>query len=313
MDLIEHCLRSIFDGTHGLEFEVIISDNGSTDGSVEFVRHAYPQVRIVENGANLGYAKGNNIGIQHCRGRYILLLNSDTVVHEGALEKLVAFAELHPEAGAFGCDVLNPDGSRQVSARRFPTLWSDWLDAFCVPRLAAVAHGRGRTWHSGCCLLLRADVLQQLGGFDEQFFYSYEDVDLCWRVWDGGYSIAYTPEARITHLGSQSAKRSPIRFELERHRSRYRYFYKHYGKGVLGACRNAARARLGVRRLGYGLLNMLNPSDSLRLRMKIYRVAAHWNRELDPVRFVERGEEPALSENDCEFPARADASNESSP
>jgi N-acetylglucosaminyl-diphospho-decaprenol L-rhamnosyltransferase len=294
VELIGQCLHSIFKGTDDLEFEVIISDNGSTDNSVEFVRHAYPQVRVVENGANLGYAKGNNRGIRQCQGQYILLLNSDTVVHEGALKKLVAFADAHPEAGAFGCHVLNPDGSHQVSARRFPTLWRDWLDALCVPRFSA-RKGHAPTWNSGCCLLFRADVLERLGGFDEQFFYSYEDVDLCWRVWNSGSSIVYTSEARITHLGSQSANRSPMRFELERHRSRYRYFYKHYGPGVLRQCRNTALLRLRVRLLGYRLLNLFVPSDALRMKMKICRVAAEWNQSLNPIRFVESGEEPAIS------------------
>jgi hypothetical protein len=299
-DLIDHCLGSIFDGTRQLEFEVILSDNGSTDGSMDFVRQAYPQVRIIENGSNLGYAKGNNIGIRECRGEYILLLNSDTIVQAGALETLAGFADRHPEAAAIGCEVLNRDGSPQPSVHRFPTVSRDWLDALCVPRFRGNKN-RAHTWHSGCCLLFRADVLRQLGGFDEQFFYGYEDVDLCWRVWDSGHSIAYVPEARITHLGSQSAKRSPLRFELERHRSHYRFFYKHYGPSALATCRSATLARLAVRLLGYGLMNVFAPSDALRLKLKIYRIAARWNRRLDPVRFVERGEEPVLSAGESEL------------
>jgi N-acetylglucosaminyl-diphospho-decaprenol L-rhamnosyltransferase len=299
VEMIGHCLRSIFEGTHDLEFEVIISDNGSADGSVEFVRHTYPQVRMVENGANLGYAKGNNAGIRHGKGQYILLLNSDTVVHHGALEKLVAFADAHASAGAFGCQVLNADGSHQVSARRFPSLWRDWLDALCVPRLMP-DKTHVPTWNSGCCLLFRANVLQRLDGFDEQFFYSYEDVDLCRRMWNGGDSILYTDGATITHLGSQSANRSPVRFELERHRSRYRYFYKHYGPGVLRQCRRIALTRLGVRLLGYSLANLVAPSDTLRLKIRISQVAAAWNRNLDPLRFIESGQEPPLATIDEE-------------
>jgi GT2 family glycosyltransferase len=155
-------------------------------------------VQVVENGTNLGYAKGNNAGIRRCRGQYVLFLNSDTIVHEGALQKLVAFADLHPEAGAFGCRVLNPDGSRQVAFRPFPTLWRDWLDALGLRSLASLSdallmttrkqpkatNGQAMSWQSGCCVMFRAEILKNLGGFDEQFFYSYEDVDLCWRVWN---------------------------------------------------------------------------------------------------------------------------------
>jgi GT2 family glycosyltransferase len=291
MDLIGECLQSIFAETRDLEFEIIVSDNGSTDGSVEFLKQAYPQVRVIENGANLGYAKGNNAAIRHCTGEYILLLNSDTLVHDGALQKLVAVADKNPRAGAFGCRVLNADGSHQVSMRPFPTTWRDWLDAFCLPHF----HGSEARWQSGCCILVRAELLRRLGGFDEQFFYSYEDVDLCWRVRSAGYSIAFTPEARITHLGSRSAGRSPVRFELERHRSRYRYFYKHFGAKVLPQCRYAVLTRIRLRQFAYGLWNLIAPNARLQEKLRICAAAAEWNQQIDPLRFVECGEEPALS------------------
>src|SRR5258708_1106055 len=111
LKVIGDCLRSIFDDNRLTEFEVIVSDNGSADGSVDFIRQHYPAVRIVENAANLGFAKGNNAGIQVSSGQYVLILNPDTIVHPGALENWLAFADQHPEAGAFGCRVLNPDGS----------------------------------------------------------------------------------------------------------------------------------------------------------------------------------------------------------
>src|SRR5436309_696058 len=115
--VIMTCLKSIFEETRDTEFEVIVSDNGSTDGSLGHIRRDFPQVRIVENGANLGFAKGNNAGIRSAEGEYVLILNPDTIIRDRALEKLVAFADDHPEAGAFGCRVLNPDGSFQTPAR----------------------------------------------------------------------------------------------------------------------------------------------------------------------------------------------------
>src|ERR1700757_2014699 len=117
--VIRDCLRSIYEGTHETNFEVVVSDNGSVDGSVEFIRKHYPQVRIVENRQNLGFARGNNAGIRASRGEYVLILNPDTIIHDGALDKLVGFADEHPQVGAFGCRVLNADGSYQASASPF--------------------------------------------------------------------------------------------------------------------------------------------------------------------------------------------------
>lgn len=309
LKVIQDCLASIYRGTHFTNFEVILSDNGSTDGSVDFVRSNYPAVRIVENRANLGFAKGNNAGIRESRGEYVLILNPDTIIHARSLDRLVEFADHHPEAGAFGCRVLNADGSYQVSARLFPTVWRYWVAALYLKRLASVCplfkyeeyprwHGESEKvvdWQSGCCVMFRKDLLRRLRGFDEQFFYHFEEVDLCRRVWNAGFSIVFTPEAVITHLSGQSVNRFPIRFEIEKHRSRYRYFYKHFGAKAAKQCRRLSIARIRVRQLGYGLLCMFRPSDALRRRLEMYRAVLQWNKQLDPVRFVERGEEPLLS------------------
>ena len=306
--VIGNCLKSIYACTHHIEFEVIVADNGSTDGSVQFIRGEYPRVRVVENGANLGFAKGNNSGIRHTTGQYVLILNPDTIIHDGALDTLVEFADKHPEASAFGCRVLNPDGSCQGSARPFPTIRRDWIAALYLRPLAYLSDcfvsdtytgWKGDTervidWQSGCCVMFRGDLLKKLGGFDEQFFYQFEEVDLCRRVWEAGYSIIYTPRAVITHLGGQSVNRFPIRFELEKLRSRYRYYYKHFGSLGARRCRHAVLAWIRIRQLGYGLLSLFAPSGPLKLRMEIYQVTARWNKEVDPVRFVEAGEEPVF-------------------
>src|SRR2546430_8015638 len=132
LKVIANCLRSIFDETRDIDFEVIVSDNGSTDRSLEYIREHFGQVKIVENGANLGFAKGNNAGIRVAQGEYVLILNPDTIIHDHALEKLVAFADRHREAGAFGCRVLNPDGSFQNPARPVPTVFGYLIAALCL-------------------------------------------------------------------------------------------------------------------------------------------------------------------------------------
>jgi GT2 family glycosyltransferase len=306
--VIRECLRSIFAGPQSVDLEVIVSDNGSTDGSVQFIHENYPQVRVVENGANLGFAKGNNAGIRAAQGEFVLILNPDTVIHEGSLDKFVAFANQHPEAGAFGCRVLNLDGTYQISCRLFPTVKRYWISALYLHHLARFSSlftfeeyegwkgdsERQIDWQSGCCVMFRGQLLKTLGGFDEQFFYHFEEVDLCRRVWDAGFPILFTPQATITHLGGQSVNRFPIRFEIEKLRSRHRYFYKHFGREGARQCRRLSIAAIRVRQAGYGIKALFRPTDGLQNRLKMYRVVVRWNKALDPIRFVEHAEEPQL-------------------
>jgi len=308
LNVIQNCLHSIYTRTHSTEFEVIISDNGSTDGSVEFIRQNFPQAVVVENRENLGFSKGNNAGIRVSHGEYVLILNPDTIIHEGALDRWIEFADRHPAAGAFGCRVLNPDGSYQFPAQPFPTIWRQWIAALYLRPLGYISNifisdmypgwkgdsERMIDWQCGCCVMFRGNLLKRIGGFDEQFFYQSEEVDLCHRVWQAGFPILYTPDASITHLGGQSVNRFPIKFALERYRNRYRYFYKYFGREGVRRFRRVSLAWLRVRQFGYGIIGLARPTEELRSRMHMYRVAADWNKRLDPVRFIEAGEEPEV-------------------
>lgn len=316
LKVIGDCLHSIYAGTHSTGFEVIVSDNGSTDGTVEFIAQNYPKVRVLRNGSNLRFSKGNNAGIRVCQGELILILNPDTMIHDGALDKWVEFADRHPEAGAFGCRVLNPDGTYQGPAQPFPTIWRGWLAALYLRPLAYLSDvfisdtytgWKGDTertidWQCGCAVMFRADLLKRLGGFDERFFYYYEDVDVCRRVWEAGYPVVYAPHVTITHLGGQSTtQRFPIAFELDKYRNRYRYFHKYYGRRGARRCRRVTLVWLRLRQLGYGLIHYLRPTDALRKRLELYRVAIAWNKRIEPVRLVENGEEPEIKDLETPF------------
>jgi len=308
--VIENCLRSIFEGTHQIQYEVIVSDNGSTDGSVEKIRAQFPAVRVVENRANLGFAKGNNAGIGEARGEYVLILNPDTIMHDGSLDRWIAFAERHPEAGAFGCRVHNPDGTYQRSARPFPTISRYLVSAFGLRFLGHLNHTvlsdeyegwKGDTerevdWQSGCCVMLRGDPLRKLGGFDERFFYQFEEVDLCRRVWGAGFRIRFTPEVSITHLGGQSVGRFPVRFAIEVCRNGYRYFYKHYGPQGARRYRRILLMKMRIRQVGYGIVNLVRPTDVAKGRLEMYRATVQWNKQLDPIQFVEHGIEQPMEQ-----------------
>ena len=306
--VLQDCLRSVFDGTHKIDFEVIVTDNGSSDDSVDLVRRNFPAVRVVENRANLGFAGGNNAGIREARGEYILILNPDTLCHDGSFDRWIEFADRHPETGAFGCRVLNPDGTYQESARPFPSLRGSFIAAvgmrplaYVVPALRSDRYEgwKGDTereidWQSGCCVLFRGELLKSLGGFDDQFFYHFEEVDLCRRVWKAGYPIRFTPDPTITHLGGQWRNRFPLQFALETGRSRYKYFYKHFGETGAKRCRKVMLTHLRVRQFGYSLVYLFRRQEGLKQRLETYRAAVRWNKLIDPVAFAQRGTEPQL-------------------
>jgi len=308
--VIGPCLQSIYASTHSTDFEVIVSDNGSTDGSIEFIKNEFPQVRVIENGVNLRFAKGNNVAFQACRGQYVLILNPDTIIHDGTLDNIVKYADRHPEAGAFGCRVLNADGSYQGCIRPLHTVRSIWCQALCLGALAHLSDWfhpgiyvdwKGETertvgWLAGCFILVRGDLLKRLGGFDEQFFYYYEDTDLCRRIWEAGFSILYTPDFTITHLGGQSTttRFNPLTFKLDGEITRYLYIYKYYGVKGIRSCRRASLVGLSLRRFGYGFLHLIHPSEAIKQRRQVLRALFEWNYRVDPLRLVEEGEEPSL-------------------
>jgi len=309
--LIENCLRSIYATTRTSHFEVIVSDNGSTDGSLDLIRENYRDVRLIENGRNLRFAKANNAGIRASRGEYILILNPDTLIHAGTLDQILTFADRHPHAAAFGCRVLNSDGSHQVSARPFSSIRGDWIAGLCLRSLARLTHWavsdtyvgwdgtteRPVDWITGCFMLIRAEVLKSIAGFDEQFFYYYEDMDLCRRIWLAGHMVLYTPEVSITHLKGQSTNERlpPITFALDSQITRYLYYYKYQGRIGVRRARRAALVSLAFKRAGYTVAQILKPLDATKRRLESLRVLFQWHWRVDPIRLVENGEEPPLN------------------
>jgi GT2 family glycosyltransferase len=311
LKVIGECLRSLHEETRMTDFEVIVSDNGSTDGSIDFVRQNYPDVIVIENGMNLRFAKANNVGIRASRGEYVLILNPDTIIHAGALDEMVRFADSHTESAAFGCRVLNADGSYQESARPFRTVRGEWITALGLRPLAHLSDwfasdryvawkgetGRPVDWISGCFMLIRGDLLRSIRGFDEQFFYYFEDMDLCRRIRAAGHAILYNPAATITHLGGQSTHKRlpPVTFALDGQVTRYRYIYKYYGRAGVRKCRRASLASSLLRLLGYGALRILKPTERTKSQLELLRVLAEWHYRVDPVRLVEMGEEPDMA------------------
>ncbi len=241
-DLLQTCLESLRPAWERTWAEVIVVDNASTDGTPDLVRDHYPAVRLIANLANRGFGAANNQGMAAASGRYILLLNPDTVVLPGALETLVGFLEAHPRVGLAAPRLLNPDGSLQRNAFRFPGLVQVALDLFPIhPRLRDSAlNGRYRREPQatgpfaidhplGAALLVRCEIWQQTGGFDEDYFMYAEEVDWCWRIHKAGWMIWQVPEARIIHYGGQSTRQVPDWMFIELWRARFRFFRRYHG------------------------------------------------------------------------------------
>lgn len=243
------CLRSIMDTIGDISHEIIVVDNCSPDGSAEMVAQEFPQVRLIANDENLGFARGNNQGIKESKGQYILLLNPDIVVHPQAIEKLLQFLEQRPEAGAVGARLLNPDGSTQRVGffRRFPSVVQVILFDTALRRLAIRIKGlRERYWEyvdetrahqvdqiPGACLMTRREVIERIGLLDEDFTFWYEDVDWCYRMRNRGWELYFLPQATMTHFGGQSfAHWSESQQQVQLHKSMLKFFIKHRGFAI---------------------------------------------------------------------------------
>lgn len=232
--LLADCFTSLRDGALGLDREIIVVDNASSDGTPEMIARGYPDARLIRNAANVGFARANNQGLHASRGQYVLFLNSDTIVPAGTLTALVQFMDDHPDASACGPRLVGADGHAQAFAfGGDPTIayllargWNrllfsrplhDWETDLAQPV----------DWVSGASLLARRDALDEVGGFDEKFFMYFEDNDLCLRLRRAGWKIFYNPTVTITHFGGASLNQSALRTRW--YDASLRYFYsKHY-------------------------------------------------------------------------------------
>lgn len=221
-EIIKNCLASIFEKTKGISFEVIVSDNGSTDGSIEMIKSEFPQVVLIENNANLGFGKANNIGVKKAKGEYLFFLNSDTVLLNNAVKCFADFAEHDSSKSLLGSYLRYLDGSVSNSYGTFinPFVWSlkknvyDFYPKVFERRLSQIKKERSHDeleekyvdFITGADLFIKKDVFETIGGFDEHFFMYHEDEDLGRAALKSGFKSKIIPEPKIVHLESVSSK-----------------------------------------------------------------------------------------------------------
>lgn len=244
-ELLCQTIDSILKSNTSASYQTIIVDNNSTDGSAQMVKEHFPGVSLIASSTNEGFAKANNKGIRYANGRYILLLNSDTIVLPGTLDTMIDFMDAHPTVGAAGCKVVLPDGKLDKACRRsFPTPLNSLYQALGLSKLFPNHHkfaqynltylDEDQTYPVECLvgafMMVRREVIDQIGGLDEQFFMYGEDIDWCYRIKEAGWEIYYHPEAKIIHYKGASSKKRKYKMIFEFHRAMVLFYKKHYAK-----------------------------------------------------------------------------------
>lgn len=242
-DYLEPCLNSLYGGGLRSSFDVVVVDNGSTDGSQAMLREKFPEVKIIQNDRNVGLGKASNQGIEATQGRYILLLNNDTLVNGPSLDRMVDYLDSNPRAGGAGGRLLNPDGSFQAAGNKFPSMFEEFL---ITTRLGAMIWpgypDRGYPdrveavdWIGSACLLVRRAALDQVGLLDEEYFIYGDEADLQYRLKKAGWQVYYLPDVTTIHYGGRSMNRWSRRKMV--YRGKMLFYQKNYGPLRTGAMR----------------------------------------------------------------------------
>ena len=292
---LEECLESLGCGVDR-PYEVIVVDNASTDGSPEAVARRFPWVTLIHSGVNLGFAKGNNLGIRHSRGRYIALVNSDVKVLAGCLDQLAEFLASNPEVGMVGPRIFHGDGRQQSSCRRFPSLWNNACEVFGLNKMfrhSAFFAGEHMFYFSydrvrdvdvlvGCFIMARRTAVAEFGLLDEEFFLYCEDVDWSWRCGRAGWRVMFYPGAEAVHYCGGSSTNDPLRFTVAQARSRLRLWHKHQSQPMVFGFVMLATIGHGIRIFFATMKGILNragrqrTADTVRTRIGCLRVL--WGR-----------------------------------
>lgn len=262
------CLASLHQNTGALAVEVIVVDNNSTDGTPDEIQRQFPGVTLINNNANLGFAKANNIGLAAARGRYLSLVNSDVVVPPGCLENMVSFMDHNAGIGMLGPKMLAPNGKVGQSVMRLPTVWNTLCCSLGLHLLFPNSKLFGSFLMSsypydsvddvevltGWFWLVRRKAVEEVGGLDERFFMYGEDIDWSYRFRKANWRVVFYPASEALHYGAVSSAQAPTRFYVEMRRANLQYFAKHHGYlGALGY-KTAVLVHELVRIAGHGLL-----------------------------------------------------------
>ena len=292
-ELLLNCLESFYRTVKGFTFEIFVVDNGSNDGSPDSVRRKFPEIELIQNQRNLGFARANNEALRRSKGRYALLLNTDVILTNGAVEKLVEFMVHNPTVGVAGGQLINVDGSKQNSFDNFPSLTAEALNKSLLRMLFPQRYPSKRVNYSipidvhsviGACMIVRSRSIQEVGLLDEDYFFFLEETDWCYRMRRRRWRVCHVPQAEIIHLQGRTANLVRDKAKIEYYRSLYLFFKKH--KGVVRSM--MLRGFLFTRFCVDFLLTFLSclftafRRERLKRKLGIYARLIYWHMRLCP-------------------------------
>jgi len=287
------CLRSVFQLKERESCEVIVVDNGSQDGSAKEVKRLFPNIDLIVNEQNFGFAKATNQGIKHSSGRYVLLLNPDTEVQEGSIGRLVDFMNSYPDVGVAGVQLLNEDGSRQNSIANFPSLATELLNKSLLRRLFPEKFpGKEKDYPGpievdsviGACMLVRRQAMEEVGILDEDYFLFFEETDWCYRMKAAGWKVYHVPQAKIVHFQGRGAESRKKEAKVEYYTSRYQFFKKNRGRLQWFLLLIGLMAKLKIELLSMFMVCLLTffRMKKWRKRLSIYAYLMVWHLRFCP-------------------------------
>jgi GT2 family glycosyltransferase len=299
-DYALECLSSLKAQRGHISTEIIVVDNASTDGTPEMIRDQFPDIRLIRSDRNLGFARGNNVGIHLTRGKYVCLINPDVDVAADCIEKLVDYMECQPSIGLLGPKMLGPDGTVQRSTMRFPTLWNSLCRALAFDSLFKRSRAFGgllmRDFRhdkvkevdvlNGWFWVIRRQAMDEVGPLDERFFMYGEDIDWSRRFHQAGWRVVFYPGAEAVHYGGGSSSTAPVRMYVEVQRANFQYWKKHHGRAAMAGYFLVSCLHHVIRILGFALVYVLKQADRSQAGYNIRRSMAsiRWLAAFGPAR-----------------------------
>jgi GT2 family glycosyltransferase len=284
-EYLHQCLASLTSEACFYPMEIIVVDNASSDGSADYVARHYPNVVLIRNRENLGFARANNLGISASTGRYICLINSDVKVLPNCITGLVDFCQEHPKVGMVGPRMIGFDGILQRSCRGFPNLWNMFCRALALDTLFpgnkmltgySLTHWKQDSLRPvdilfGCFWVVRREAVEQVGLLDEGFFIFSEDMDWCKRFWAHQWQVVFVPSSEAIHYGGASSSNAPLRFDIERQKADLQYWNKHYSFLATKSYLLISCLHLFLRTVGYSLAVLIKKSGQQNYQYKLRR------------------------------------------
>jgi len=286
--LLRNCLNSVYEQTSKAALEVFVVDNDSPDKSAEMVAAEFPQVKLIANTDNKGFALANNQAMEVSTGRYVLLLNPDTIILDGAIDKMMAYYDSMPNAklGVLVCKLLNDDGTLQKSVNRFYNFWRSFLDNRFMYGILAKMGGeklltshwehdslREIDWAYGAVMFFSREVMEKVGVLDPQFFIYAEEMDYFLRVKKAGYKSWFLPDIEIVHYGKSSSRQKRAAMFIQNYKSFYLFLKKHYSPLDFIAYRLRAQLYL----VAWYIKWSLGSSEEAKTQKEVYAETLKWH------------------------------------